>query len=128
MICSFTAYYSLFILGFYSNILIERDRHTPLEHEISQRGNVNMATPAFPDISTGPGVSFGTEENDLFSGSGNNVLYTLGGDDGVRLGGGNDIVSGGEGNDVLYVEGGNDLVYGELGDDLIYGGAGDRNL
>src|ERR671918_751448 len=81
-----------------------------------------MATPAFPDLTTGPGVSFGTEENDLFSGSGNNVLYMLGGDDGVRLGGGNDIVYVGDGSDVLYVEGGNDLVYGELGDDLIYAG------
>src|ERR671918_718885 len=83
-----------------------------------------MATPAFPDLTTGPGVSFGTEENDLFSGSGNNVLYMLGGDDGVRLGGGNDIVYGGDGSDVLYVEGGNDIVSGSDGlDTFVYTGA-----
>ena len=72
---------------------------------------------------------YGSEHNDVFTGSfGDNKFVGGGGDDEVMAGDGADVARGGMGNDDLRGEGGNDTLYGDMGADRVDGGAGDDML
>jgi len=85
--------------------------------------------PACTIFTDGPGVTFGTADDDVICGDdSNNIIYALGGNDLVYSMGGNDVVFLGDGEDVAFLGMGNDRGYGGNGDDLIVGGFGDDQL
>ena len=70
----------------------------------------------FDPLPPPPSQWFGTEGDDLYSGTADN--------DEIYARGGRDIIQGLQGNDVIYGEEGDDLLLGGEGNDSLYGGQG----
>jgi Ca2+-binding RTX toxin-like protein len=78
---------------------------------------------------TGDDTVNGLSGNDyLYGGDGNDSLEGGIGNDYMQGDAGDDTVVAGEGNDFIRGDAGNDLVYGGLGDDSTYGGLGEDQV
>lgn len=71
------------------------------------------------DVSTGPGMDGGTENQLIFGNGDSNHLHG---------GSGNDILSGGAGDDYLFGGAGDDYLFGGSGNDFLDGGEGNNHL
>jgi len=67
---------------------------------------------------------FGTGDDVIHTGSGNDRVFAGAGDDEVRGGSGNDTLDGFDGNDQLFGGSGQDEISGGIGFDQLFGGSG----
>jgi len=70
------------------------------------------------------GISFGTGNDSIRGGKGNDTIHAGFGNDIVRGDSGNDTIFGGEGSDTLDGNSGNDVIHDGAGNDLVRGGSG----
>jgi Ca2+-binding RTX toxin-like protein len=70
----------------------------------------------------GPGVTFGTDADDVFAGSANDdIIFGANGNDDISGASGLDTLYGGAGNDSLQGGARSDILYGGLGNDVLIG-------
>ncbi|MDD5387694.1 MAG: calcium-binding protein, partial [Sulfuricurvum sp.] len=103
------------------------------------QGTINLSKERIGSSGSFFGIKWGSDKNDLISGSdnrsdlilghnGNDILFGKGYGDLLYGNGGNDLLIGGEGNDTLSGELGDDILYGDNGNDTLCGDEGNDKL